>query len=926
MPGKHVGWPRKWRSQIVREPECMQPWTSFVVVDCETTGLNPLADEIIQLAMRTSDGRVYQRFFNPGRPVPAEILRLTGLHEVVWSEQAHILDVVDEIADFLRESTVVGHNVAFDAAFLRRYGIALPRTVDTLEWARLAFPGRSGYALGDLVPEQAGLHDARRDVAATWTLLAKIRAELSRWGAQTRRDLAAILGPEWAWWGLGEDSGGLLSPLDAPAPERPPGERPGPLAVAIAAETWLEQRVRPTLPRFEARSAQNEMLHGVDHAMQNGRIILAEAGTGTGKSLAYLVPAVVAASRGQRVVVATHTVALQEQLWQKDLPQAVQDLALNTSLLKGRGRYVCLQKANQARADAAVLADSREQRWALARLLAFLATADAGDIDAFHPRTPEETRLWQDVVADWDACAGARCPYAGPCFMRGARRTAESAHLVVTNHALVAADLGQHRVLPAYDVLILDEAHHWAEVVERVFGTELDLHRTRTQMAEAFEYRAGLLARISAWLMGEAATESARELARQMADGLAWFSGYLLEHTPSGEGGRQSVRLTADVLSAWSDAAVRRVGDIADQAQALSLTLARVIETAEARGLDAGDPMHLRLEKWLRDSSEHSQIIKQWMEAPDTRVCWWETAWDRVGEAYVTLRSAPLDIAPLLERVLWPEVSAAVLTSATLGSEKNFGFLRQRLGLPAARVVSARWDSPFNVRQHARLMIPTDAPDVRDPAYLDALSDFVEKVAGMRRGRTLVLATSHRTVSGLAWRVREGLAAQAISTRAQGVDGSAQRLVAEFTRDPHSVLIGTLSYWEGVDIPGDGLEVVIIARLPFRSPGDPMEEAHAERLQRQGASPFYGWALPRAILRFQQGFGRLLRTVDDRGVVVVFDGRVHPGKTRYGRRFLKALPEVPVVSGAASELINHISDFFSTEHDGRDLFENPADE
>ncbi|MCY0880722.1 MAG: DNA polymerase III, partial [Firmicutes bacterium] len=265
----------------------------------------------------------------------------------------------------------------------------------------------------------------------------------------------------------------------------------------------------------------------------------------------------------------------------------------------------------------------------------------------------------------------------------------------------------------------------------------------------------------------------------------------------------------------------------------------------------------------------------------------------------------------IIRETLWDKVDSAVLTSATLGGSNDFQFIRAQLGIPEDRLKTLKLPTPFHVREQAMVVIPEDAPPVNDGRYIAALADFIEHTAGPLGGRTLVLTTSYRMLQDLAQALRPQLNARGIVTLAQGVDGSGQRLVDRFRQESAAVMLGTQSFWEGVDVPGADLSMVIMARLPFPAPGDPLEEARHEQLQARGISPFYHRTLPQAIIRFQQGFGRLLRSNDDRGVVVVFDRRILPQATRYGRQFLDALPRPKVVMVSMNEAVQEIADFFA---------------
>lgn len=894
----------------------------YVVVDVETTGLDAYHDTIIQVAMLRSDGKTLASFVNPGRPVPDEILRLTGFLDVDFSAHPTISDMRPRIEAFLEGFVVVGHNVSFDIGFLARAGVRVHESLDTLAWSRLAFPLKGQYRLTDFFPESWDkAHDARVDVEMTEDLLQQIFRSLTDLPPGTQADLAQLLGDEWRWWDVphSTEEVTLRSPLDNPEPDPPSTPSPEPMTVESSPSEWLSPAgpVSRALPGYEIRESQTQMLDATQAALESGQVLLVEAGTGTGKSLAYLTPAIFQAlEAGERVVVATHTVALQEQLWQKDVPLARQEIPAEVALLKGRGRYLCLLKADQVRAELPTLGASREERWALAQLLTFIAQSEGGDADEFRGYGEASRVLWKDVVADSEACAGARCPYAGPCFLRRSRRRAEASHLVIVNHALLAAHLANGKVLPAFDHVVIDEAHHLAEVVERAFGMELDIAQWIRQAREIDGGRHGLLERLRTHPDLFGPTERFRAALASVTTQLAQLATLLISETPASEYDRRTVRITEDVRGRMLSGATGLV--LEEISRGLATCLEAAIQMAETRALVYGhssldDPLWLRFKQWQDDLKEVARGVARWSRAESEWVSWWEVRTGREGELLVTLRTAPVEVAPILRESLWDTVSSAILTSATLSVRGRFDYVASSLGVPTDRMHTLKLSSPFDFGRQARLYIPEDAPDPKAESYMALLADFVRDAARVRMGRTLVLLTSNQAVRAVSWRIRDELLGDNIVTLAQGVDGPAQRLVRDFQQMPSAVLLGTMSLWEGVDVPGSKLECVIMGRLPFRSLGDPLEEARHERIRAEGASPFYRRSLPEAILRFQQGFGRLIRTSEDKGVVVVFDPRISPSKTRYGRHFLESLPEVPLMMAPISDLIREMRQFWQAE-------------
>lgn len=454
--------------------------------------------------------------------------------------------------------------------------------------------------------------------------------------------------------------------------------------------------------------------------------------------------------------------------------------------------------------------------------------------------------------------------------------------------------------MPEFSHLIIDEAHHFQSVAEQAFGFTLDLAAWSEELADWERQGLSHLGdrtrahpTVSAAI---AALAGAAREAKRDADALAQGLAAELDFT---DYPTRAVRVTAAVRDAWE-----RGATIA-QLTALVASAGRLSERGheawtEAEGVfgegvrdEAG---FLRLEKWVEDLKGTAAGLQVWGTLEADWVSWWEgTRTPRRPEPVIRLRRAPVDVGRLLRAALWDAVDSAVLTSATLSVGGRFDFVERSLGVPADRVRRLRLESPFRLAEQARLLVPTDLPPVDSDAHRAVLADFVVRAARVLGGRTLVLLNSHRALAALERTIRSRLESAGIAVLAQGIDGAGPQLVERFRSRPGGVLLGVASLWEGVDVPGDALVLVVIGRLPFATPGDPLEEARIERIRREGGNPFWERSLPQAVLRFQQGVGRLIRTATDRGVVAVFDSRVL--EQRYGKEFLRAVRPVPVTTG-----------------------------
>jgi ATP-dependent DNA helicase DinG len=598
-------------------------------------------------------------------------------------------------------------------------------------------------------------------------------------------------------------------------------------------------RLAAVLPGFEPRGGQAALAQAVADALEGDEHLLAEAGTGTGKSLAYLVPALVS---GKRVVVATATKALQEQLLTKDVPAAAAALGRNVrvAVLKGRQNYLC-RKSLAGVDQLGGLFRTSEDAADYERLGDWIESTETGDRAelSFEP----STALWAELSVGGDRCAGRRCPFIGSCYAEAARGRAAEAELVIANHALYFADLALRQrtdgggVLPEHDAVVFDEAHRLEEAAAAWFGGRISLGRLR-QLARDVERHCR--------------EEETRPPARALDD-LDQAGTELISAFDPSSGRRRLTPADEDELDAYGRALGRALGRLADE-------LAGAGEEADAlarRALGVAADVEACLD----------------LDDPD-RVSWAEPG---------ALAWAPVDVSEILREELWGAGPTAILVSATLEAP----FLRRRLGLDDARELVL--PSPFDYREQALLYVPERFPEPRAPGYYARLADEVVALCNLSRGRALVLTCSYRALDELVDRARPRLQFPVL------VQGEAprERLLERFRDDVDSVLFATATFWQGVDVAGESLSLLVVDKLPFAAPGEPLVEARCERIAREGGDWFTDYAVPSAVLQLRQGFGRLIRGHGDEGVVAILDPRL---RTRaYGRRFLEALPPAVLV-------------------------------
>ncbi len=925
----------------------------WVAIDTETTGLDPESDKVIEVGAVKFRGDdildVFQSFVNPGERLSRFIRDYTGITQRDVDGAPPFSEVAVDLLPFLDGAPVVGHNVSFDLGFLRSHGLPFDGAVsDTYDLGRVFVPWASYHSLTGLAKELdvpvERAHRAADDAETTRRVFVTLLRIASETNPETLREIQSIASksttsalryPLLQMVGDGTTSRAQMS-LDEPAvdlrelaamrraaeSERSdgpdggfdreelrkrlghyqalqPGDGDEPVDVDEVAELFGgDGPFAGVLPGFEHRTEQVEMARSVAEAINEGQRLIVEAGTGVGKSLAYLLPAALyALENGRRVVISTNTINLQEQLIAKDIPALVDALSisypggaheLKYSLLKGRANYLCMRRWTHAKNGDSL---SEEDARLLSGILVWLDRTSTGDRN--------ELNVGRRSLSNWirvSAQGALDCRGQDRiCFLRSSRAKAEASHLVVVNHALLLTDLvAGGTVIPEYDVLIIDEAHHLEEVATNHLGFEVSRSAVGEHLQDLLGER-GLVRRAMTALQPVSGIERVSRVLEDVGqispgllpalrEGTAALFGLLEDRVGGDSRADRQMRVTEGTRRQpfWSD-----VETVWENVNLSLISLANCLDSListfqDLESDDANDHEALIIELSGAKSSndEIRQNLEEFAVRPKEDVVYWIEKSGRGDD--VTLFGAPLHVGELLDEHLYSRKSAVVMTSATLAAAGTFDHIRERTGFVNSE--HRLLGSPFDYPSSALVCVPNDMPEPSAPNYMESAAQAIGDAAIAAGGRTMALFTSYASLRETADIMRASMKSQGIDLLVQGNDGSPDQIIRRFRENPESIILGTASFWEGIDLAGDSLQALVVMRLPFNVPTEPVFEARSELYD----NAFMEFALPQSILRLRQGFGRLIRTKTDRGVAIILDRRVI--SRRYGSLFLRSLP------------------------------------
>ncbi len=953
----------KLNSEIYKLLE-LEQWVAF---DIETTGLSPETDEIIEIGLvKIHNGEIIDtmdQIFDPGIEIPEFITNLTGITNQDCSGKPLLKETLSDIVDFIEGNFIVAHNADFDMSFLnnaiKKYApeikkITPDKIIDTLDLSRFVLYNIHNHKLNTLADyfniDTGSPHRALADAKACRLIFIR----LVEYCLELDKDIIKMCCNLLKYTNLGieiffnklyfyfqhsaaerkimikEGQDNIIGrPVEKTEQERINKISANELESFFGPESYLSEY----LGNYEYRKQQYEMADSVRKIFNQNGFLLAEAGTGIGKSMAYLIPAVLWTKKNtqSKVVISTNTKNLQDQLFSKELPvlHKMPSLQFLAILLKGRGNYLCQRTWEDLIEHPEKL--SRRERVQALPLIIWSNTTLTGDIEENSGFSRKRNRtIWKYLNCERSNCSGRNCPFESTCFLNRVRKLAPFADIVVVNHSLLFSDISAgNTILKSYDSLIIDEAHNIETSATRSFKQELNIWKFNEVLKTIYQespHNTGILyfvqknvkyvikhnkdqstlERISADLI-----HKVQEL---RVDSQHFFKNLKDKHCSmlTSEQHYPQIRFKAKQ---------KLFGNLEQDAEKLLTDLKQLNKDCNHL-IDVLRDMASESEKeyyrWLRDiesiimhTEDLVRLMHHFIHCDYTENIIWSVMITSKHTKEISINSVPLDISGILETGLFSHLDRGVLTSATLRVNNSFDYFIKRIGLADSepeRIQAESFGSPFNYSEQSMFIIPSYLPDPRENSYIKDVSKLLLHTLENNSYGTMVLFTSYRMLKEVYFSMLPIYNEKNILLLGQGIDGSRTTLLKTFKETKNSVLFGTNSFWEGVDIPGSALEMLIITKIPFQVPTEPVFQARMEKVNNDTGNGFLNYAVPEAVIRLRQGIGRLIRSTGDRGVVLLLDQRLI--KTRYGNYFTRSFPVEPFICNHEKLLQNKLKEWF----------------
>lgn len=945
-----------------------EPQFDFVAVDVETTGLNPKYNKIIEIgACKFRDNRYvekFQSFINIGKKLPANIKTLTNISDIDLENAPPADEVMDDFLDFIDGEKLCFHNAYFDLNFINEtlgslsLGNLPNEFYDTLEISRIFTPHRKSHSLEKLCTyfqiKNPAAHRADNDAKVTGLLFTKLIKYISEnFEANLISRINEAIDLAELPTLLKDFTTKIQTYLTKSAFQRQ--QKIGKTTHLFPATNFIsnlnksEKKITAfqiddiighfeeggsfpdRFEEYEFRQGQIDMATYVGEAFEDGKTLIVEAGTGVGKSFAYLIPAILFSKFSERkVVISTNTKNLQEQLFFKDIPtlQATTELTFNAALLKGRRNYLCLRKWNNVLQNISGYLSFYETRHLL-NLFVWATHTNTGDIAENHSFHTGRSSLWNKIASDGNSCHGRNCPYYDQCFTMTIRRKAEKSNLVIINHALLIADaVSENSVVGSYEHLIIDEAHNLPHTAAVHFGFSLglqDIYTITKKILTTGKFQHGISVNIKTNLVKSTLPEKEKKVLKGLVE--EWTAPL----TEFEEDSKRFFSLLNKLVIQRGDYGKLRFKDLSvfkphkNLVESILSDLTYILKRS-ARMLNIFDDSIANIFPFFEEiKSDLEGLIQLILElqqkfehlfSPDFEnfAFWLETSDRKYNPDYfprLYIICAPIEVNNYLHDFFWSKMTTTIITSATLAIRSEFKFYKHLTGLELMETESLMEfiaSSPFDYEKQMRVLIPNFLPSPKDRFFSSQAISLIDEILSVHTRGTLVLFTSYKDLDRAYEALSKSTLDNNVTLLAQGKTGSRTSILDAFRKDENSVLLGTKSFWEGVDVKGKSLEILILYRLPFLVPKDPLVEASLEKIEKSGKNSFMHYSLPISLLHFKQGFGRLIRNKTDNGVIVILDNRII--KKSYGRYYQKVIPVKAERPDSDMALVDYISNWF----------------
>jgi len=931
---------------------------TFVSFDLETTGLDPKTDYVIEFgAVKVVNGVAterYQQFIKPPVRIPRFIQKLTGIDDEMVRDAPVFEDVVDDLYDFLGNHPLVAHNIYFDHNFLNTKredidGIPLQnQLIDTLSLVRTVRYDIINHKLGTVAEfyglSKEGAHRADYDADLVADILLILISEMQRLSPDVLKVLTSVLDgshlPNEALyrnmleWTI---SGRVLERLEEypniELAQRPnirhhtnSGQYPD-LAEIFSKDGLLSK----TLEGYEPRETQVALAGDIQKAMRNDEFFMAEAGTGVGKSLAYTIPAVLTRHELQEaepIFISCNTKNLQDQLFHKEIPfiQEKLGLPLRALLLKGRNNYLCKTKWQRAMRDIKWRFNRREKE-ALQTLVIWAHDTPTGDIDEHNGfNTTGNALVWSKLNSEPGFCTTNICAHNDFCYLGKLRQESAKADLVVVNHSLLLADAAaDHAILPPYQRLIVDEAHLLEKTAYQFFAAEFSYRSLRVLIDQLFykgRNKSGLSIELRHLMvpLDEKQKKGITNTLDQLESDVLEVNKILLDFFTEFKQSRQREveRATFTYKELYTKdndvfAPVRGSWYTLTTALTALSNLTRDIEKAldelDEERIPGLSEISSRIKSWRESMVDTLAVMEQQAQADNEELIYWFEILPKSEIVAVKFVQVPLDIGKQMQSKVYEGVASVIFTSATLSVDGNFGYLMQRLGLRGHdRLQEKTYPSPFFYEDQARIFVPTFLGPQNAENYTIEVLFLLEKIWKTHPVGTMILFTSYTMLMNWQEELEDRIKGSGRRLLVQSNRVSRMDLINQFRKHPGSILLATDSFWQGVDIPGNALELLVIAKLPFSVPSDPIVRANSNALKQAGENDFMGYSVPEAAIKYKQGVGRLIRSATDLGAIISLDERIFT--KRYGDYFRNSTPIPHVAANSEKELVEMVRKWY----------------